>query len=109
MKLSIRLVSHYFKLTELIILHKHTRHFHAGADATLAAVRQFYWPIKARGTVKKLLRNCIKCFRLRPRSSEQIMGNLPSNRIIPSKPFSNTEVDFCGPISVREGRRREAR
>ncbi|XP_024868253.1 uncharacterized protein LOC112452346, partial [Temnothorax curvispinosus] len=103
------LLPHHSRLTELIILHEHTRHCHAGADATLAAVRQVYWPIRARGTVKKLIRNCIRCFKLRPRGSEQIMGDLPINRVTPSKPFSNTGVDFCGPIYVREGRRRRAK
>jgi len=66
------------ELTELIILHEHIRHCHAGADATLAAIRQSYWPLRARGTVKRLIHSCIKCFRFKPRSSEQIMGDLPS-------------------------------
>lgn len=94
------------KLTELIIRHEHIRHCHAGAEATLAAVRQLYWPIRARGTVKKLIHQCIRCFRLKPRTSEQIMGDLPVSRVTPAKPFDSTGVDFCGPIYIKEGKRR---
>jgi len=100
---------HESKLTKLIILHEHIRHQHAGAEATLAAVRKLYWPIRARGTVKKLIYKCIRCFRAKPRSSEQMMGVLPADRVTPARPFANTGVDFCVPIYIREGRLRDAK
>ncbi|XP_018368261.1 PREDICTED: uncharacterized protein LOC108764467, partial [Trachymyrmex cornetzi] len=100
---------HHSRITELIIEHEHLRNLHAGADATLAAVRQKYWPIRARGTVRKLLRGCIKCFRSKPRFSEQLMGDLPMHRVTPSRPFSSTGVDFCGPIYIREGSRKNSK
>jgi len=34
------------------------------------------------------------------------MGDLPRDRVIPSKSFTNTGVDFCGPIYIREGQGR---
>jgi hypothetical protein len=37
------------------------------------------------------------------------MGNLPCNRVILSCSFSNTEIDLCGLIYIREGRRRTAK
>lgn len=37
------------------------------------------------------------------------MGDLPSNRVTPAQPFSKTRVDFCGPIYVREGSRRNVK
>ncbi|XP_071576233.1 uncharacterized protein [Temnothorax nylanderi] len=94
------------RFTELVIEHEHRRMLHAGANSTLAAVRLEYWPLKARGTVERLVRRCITCFKSRPRIPEQIMGNLPAHRVTASRPFENTGVDFCGPIYVREGRRR---
>ncbi|XP_011169784.3 uncharacterized protein LOC105202802 [Solenopsis invicta] len=97
---------HHSRLTDLIIIHEHLRNFHAGAEATLASVRQFYWPIRARGTVKGLLHKCVKCFRSRPRISQQIMGDLPVERMTPARPFVNTGVDFCGPIYVRPSKGR---
>lgn len=38
------------KFTELIIEYEHSSAMHAGINATLAAVRRKYWPIKARDT-----------------------------------------------------------
>ncbi|XP_072766646.1 uncharacterized protein [Anoplolepis gracilipes] len=70
------------KLTELIIEYEHRRNFYSGADATLATVRS------------------------RPRLSQQVMRDLPDNRVIPARPFSKVGVDFCGPIYIRESGRR---
>ncbi|KAG7199850.1 hypothetical protein KM043_016905 [Ampulex compressa] len=38
-----------------------------------------------------------------------LMGDLPSYRITPSRPFARTGVDYCGPFYVKEGRRRNAK
>ncbi|XP_024877813.1 uncharacterized protein LOC112458422 [Temnothorax curvispinosus] len=98
------LLPHRSRFTELVIEHEHRKMLHAGANSTLAAVRLEYWPLKARGTIKRLVRGCITCFKSKPQIPEQIMGNLPAHRVTPSRPFENTGVDFCGPIYVREGR-----
>ncbi|XP_077260842.1 uncharacterized protein LOC143896724 [Temnothorax americanus] len=97
------------KVTELIIEHEHRKHMHAGPEATLAAMRLRYWSPKARGTIRRVLRRCIRCFKVKPKFSEQLMGDLPTHRVIQSRPFSHTGgVDFCGPIYVREGSRKNA-
>ncbi|XP_015604454.1 uncharacterized protein LOC107272139 [Cephus cinctus] len=100
---------HRSRFTDLIIEHEHRRILHAGVGATLAAVRQSYWPPRARSTIKRIIHKCVICFKSRPRISEQIMGNLPIHRVIPSKPFSSTGVDFCGPLYVRDGKRRNSK
>ncbi|XP_024869358.1 uncharacterized protein LOC112453047 [Temnothorax curvispinosus] len=96
------------KVTELIIEHEHRKLMHAGSEATLAAMRLRYWSPKARGTIRRVLRRCIRCFKAKPKFSEQLMGDLPTHRVIQSRPFSHTGVDFCGPIYVREGSRKNA-
>lgn len=106
------LLSQRSRLIELIIKHEHEKSMHAGVEATLAAVRLRYWPIKARGTIKKILRQCIVCFKSKPRMSEQLMGNLPAHRVTYTyyaRPFSTTGVDFCGPIYIREGKRKNSK
>lgn len=102
------LLPHHSRLIELIIQHEHKNNLHSGIEATLASVRLIYWPIKARGTIKRLLRQCITCFKARPRMSEQMMG-LPSHRVVITRPFSTTGVDFCGPIYIREGKRKNSK
>lgn len=97
------------RITRLIIEHEHRRLLHAGPEATLAAVRLRYWLLRARGIVKKLLRECTICFKAKPRFSEQLMGDLPLHRVVLSRPFNHTGVDFCGLIYIREGTRRNSK
>jgi hypothetical protein len=96
-------------VTEIIIQHFHTNNLHAGAQATLSAIRQFYWPIGGISKVKQILHKCIKCFRARPTIINQKMGNLPIERVEPARPFIKTGIDYCGPISIKEGRGRGKR
>ncbi|XP_071573556.1 uncharacterized protein [Temnothorax nylanderi] len=95
--------------TRLVIAHEHRKQLHAGTQATLAAVRDKYWPLAARNSIKKHIRQCITCFKAAPRTSETIMSELPSYRVTPSKPFAYSGVDYCGPIHIKSGQLRNAR
>lgn len=61
-------------LTKLIIRDVHYRNLHAGPQAVLAILRNDYWPIAGKGSVRQVLRNCIVCFRTKPISVNQLMG-----------------------------------
>jgi len=63
-------------LTKLIILREHERNAHAGLQATMAAVRQRFWPLSLRSVTRKTLQNCVTCFKNKPIISEAIMGSL---------------------------------
>ncbi|XP_011684966.1 PREDICTED: uncharacterized protein LOC105448210 [Wasmannia auropunctata] len=53
-------------LTDLIIRDAHYRNLHAGPQAVLAMLRNEFWPIAGKSEVRKILRNCIVCFRVKP-------------------------------------------
>lgn len=89
-------------VTTILIHETHTKYFHCGVNSTLNAVRYKYWPIHGKTQVKKVLRNCVRCARAKPRETNYLMGNLPAPRVQPSPPFTNTEVDFCGPFLLKE-------
>ena len=55
--------NHHF--TKFFIMHEHVRHFHAGSQPTLAAVRQKFWPCSGRDVVRHILRKCVTCIRCR--------------------------------------------
>ncbi|XP_063911125.1 uncharacterized protein LOC135128161 [Zophobas morio] len=99
--------NHY--VTKIIIRDAHTDTLHAGTQATLAAVRRQFWPVCGKTTIKKIIHNCVKCRRVKPITYEQLMGNLPFDRVNPSRPFSNCGVDYAGPIMIKEGRGRGKR
>ncbi|KYN07859.1 hypothetical protein ALC62_01165 [Cyphomyrmex costatus] len=97
------------ELTKRVINYEHVRNLHAGTQATMAAVRQRFWPLSLRSCTRKILRNCVTCFKAKPVQSEAIMGSLPANRVTESRPFSHCGVDYAGPVVLKEGRRRNAR
>jgi hypothetical protein len=93
-------------VTQLIIRHYHNQNLHSGAQATLAAIRQQFWILNGRSAVRQVIRKCVPCFRVKPTSSKQIMGDLPSYRIEPSRVFEHTGLDYCGPIKINLNRGR---
>ncbi|XP_018401691.1 PREDICTED: uncharacterized protein LOC108778879 [Cyphomyrmex costatus] len=96
-------------LTKRVINHEHVRNMHAGAQATMTAVRQRFRPLSLRSSTRKILQSCITCFRVKPIRSEAMMGSLPASRVTMSRPFSHCGVDYAGPIIIKEGKRRNAR
>jgi hypothetical protein len=66
-------------------------------------------PLSGRGTVRKRLNRCNRCFRVKPVRYEELMGNLPENRVTMSRVFLNCGIDYAGPILIKEGRGRGKR
>ncbi|XP_072395159.1 uncharacterized protein [Diabrotica undecimpunctata] len=93
-------------LTDLIVRGEHLKNMHAGPQLLLGIIRLKYWPIQGFRTVSKVTRRCITCFKVKPVTQNPIMGNLPVERITPSKPFTNTGVDYCGPFDIKVSRLR---
>ncbi|XP_017488266.1 PREDICTED: uncharacterized protein LOC108376560 [Rhagoletis zephyria] len=54
--------------------------------------------INARELARKVVHNCILCFRYKPKLLNQIIGDLPSDRLRSVRPFLICGVDFCGPV-----------
>ncbi|XP_046144681.1 uncharacterized protein LOC123988477 [Osmia bicornis bicornis] len=85
-------------VVDLIVRNAHLEGYHLGINSTLYTVRQQYWPIDGKNTVRKVIRRCIRCFRFNPPATKYIMGNLPAPRVSESRPFSNCGIDYCGPF-----------
>lgn len=75
---------------------------HGGEQTTLNAVRLKYWPVNGRSIVKSIINKCVTCFRAKPKISSYIMGDLLENRVIQTRPFLNTGLDYCGPFYIKE-------
>ncbi|XP_070169690.1 uncharacterized protein [Polyergus mexicanus] len=88
------------RISDLLIAQAHKASLHGGTQLMLRILRQNYWIISARTSVKSLIRSCVKCVRERARTSQQLMGNLPQPRVTPSAPFSHTGVDYAGPMNI---------
>lgn len=95
------LLSHDHHVTLMIVRDAHLTTLHGGNSLTLSYIRQKYWILGGKRTVKSSIRKCVKCTRYRSSTASQKMGSLPKPRVTESYPFSHTGVDYAGPISVR--------
>ncbi|GFU93618.1 DUF1758 domain-containing protein [Trichonephila clavipes] len=75
------------KFTKLLFEHMHKKIFHIGAQGLVHQIRMQFWPINGKGIARKTVHDCIACFRQKPTGVDQLMGNLPSERVTPSAPF----------------------
>ena len=94
-------------LSRLIIADVHIKMLHAGANATLVEIIRNFWIIHAKTLIRKLIHNCIKCFRYNSRIQAPLMGDLPEEKITPSPPFTYTGVDFTGAFTVEDFQTKE--
>ncbi|XP_011169353.1 uncharacterized protein LOC105202489 [Solenopsis invicta] len=93
------------ELTRKIITQTHERNLHSGTQATIASVRQQFWPLSLQLVTRSLILKCIKCFKAKPILSEALMGSLLASCVTISRSFSH----YAGPLILREGKRRNAR
>ena len=85
----------------LILQHFHEATLHGGGQLTLNTSREEYWIPKGKNLVTKIIKNCVKCSRFSNEIPAQVMADLPAERIIESRPFTNTGIDLAGPLTTK--------
>lgn len=96
------------QFTRLVFLNEHEVTLHGGPQVMLARIRLRYWPLNGRNIARKIMRQCVKCFKYKPIVVQPIMGDLPKSRVEPARAFSRCGVDFAGPVYVRSSLRRKS-
>lgn len=101
--------AHYF--STLLVRHYHESVMaHQLVDATIAAVRAKYWVPGLRALVQQVRRDCCACRVRTAMPGKHSQGQLPRDRMDAyARPFTNTGLDFFGPVFVTVGRRHEKR
>ncbi len=95
-------------VSTLIIRHNHQILGHAGREHVLSFVRRRYWILQGRALTRKILRNCVDCRKRNEAVMQQLMADLPRERLVPYEPpFTYTGIDFFGPFLVKRGRSTE--
>lgn len=96
-------------LTLLIFRHEHFKLMHCGPQMLLSSIRETFWPVAGRNLAKRVVRNCMVCFRFKPVAPSPIMGNLPGPRVSQNLPFTHTGVDYAGPFYIKDRKGRGAK
>lgn len=88
-------------INELIINHYHVKYLHAAPQLLTCVLRQNYWLISARSSIRKVLHKCVVCCRHRAKLASQIMSELPTSRVTYTRPFHRIGSDFAGPFMIK--------
>ena len=90
----------------LVRQYHHGKQHHQGYGVTHNAIRQAgFHIINGRSVVSHLVAKCITCRKLRGRTQDQKMADLPAERITPAPPFTYTGMDVFGPFYIKERRK----
>ena len=91
------------ELSKKLILETHKQNHHAGLGTVIVKLREKYWILRCRQSVKKVLAKCVTCKRHHGKNATVAEGVLPENRIKVSAPFEIAGMDLAGPLTTREG------
>ncbi|XP_055714778.1 uncharacterized protein LOC129808899, partial [Phlebotomus papatasi] len=98
------------KFTKLFLEEEHKRLGHVGSRYILAEMRPLYHVIGGRRTLKWIEAHCVFCQKRRAKTIQPMMGQLPLARLdVYQHPFTNTGLDFFGPIDTKLNRSRVKR
>ena len=97
-------------ITSVIIEFYHRKVGHGGRTMTINEIRSNgFWVINFTTAMKSMISKCFDCKKLRGKTCQQKMNDLPEERLIEEPPFSYCVVDMFGPFLVKEGRKMHKR
>jgi hypothetical protein len=89
------------KFNQLLIDDAHMKTMHGGTKIMLQYLRNKWWILNAKTTIKFQIRKCVTCTRFRAEAANQLMGNLPASRVQKNLPFMHTGIDFAGHFEIK--------
>ena len=84
-----------------LIYHQHYKACHVGVQGLLSLLRERFWILSGRRTVRSVVSQCTICRRYNAKSLETFPVSLPEHRVRDAAVFEITGVDFAGPIFLR--------
>jgi len=81
----------------------HLDNCHAGVGTLLVSLRERFWILKARKTIKSIVSKCIRCRRYQVKNMETEPVGLPKDRIQSTAVFQIVGVDLAGPLFLKGG------
>lgn len=94
----------------LLVEHHHRRAAHANTETVVNELRQDYYLLSLRSSVRAVAFHCQFCRIRRAVNFQPPTGDLPEARLgHHNRPFTFTALDYFGPVQVSIGRRREKR
>lgn len=86
-----------YPIAKLIISSEHSRLLHAGPTLVMASF------CHRRKAVQSITRKCITCYWTMAKPQNQLLGQLPSERVVLGSVFDNVGVNYAGPFYLKYG------
>ena len=96
-------------VVELFLQNERKNSHHEGTEHVRNIVQQKFWNLGIRNALRSIKNKCIRCRKGRAQTKAPVMADLPEERLVASKVFSNVGVDYFGPFTVKIGRRNAKR
>lgn len=90
------------RLCYLIMDQTHRDNMHGGIQLMMQHIRQQFWIPQLRQQLRCFVSRCMRCVRESKRTTDQIMADLPAERVRPAQPFTRLGVDMAGPYKIRD-------
>ncbi|XP_062713662.1 uncharacterized protein LOC134290520 [Aedes albopictus] len=92
-------------ITQLVVDNYHRRCLHANNETVLNRIRQRFCIPALRTLIKRTSRKCQRCRISKAVPNPPLMAPLPAVRLASFiRPFTNTGIDYFGPLMVKQGR-----
>ncbi|GFW97570.1 integrase catalytic domain-containing protein [Trichonephila clavipes] len=90
-------------VVKALIIYTHVQLGHAGVQMLMNTLRESYWILKGRKTIKEVIQTCIICkrFNAKPISVSEYL--LPQDRVRDAAVFEIIGFDLAGPLILKNG------
>ncbi|XP_048001871.1 uncharacterized protein LOC125238571 [Leguminivora glycinivorella] len=97
-------------IAQLLVQFYHRRAGHANNEYVINDIRQRFWLLRLRDTVRSVAHKCLFCKIRKSKPMNPATGDLPPQRLAHhQRAFTFTGLDYFGPVNVTVGRRHEKR
>ncbi|GFT34280.1 integrase catalytic domain-containing protein [Trichonephila clavipes] len=91
------------EFTKLLIRSIHKKNCHAGIQIMQSLIKERFWIIRARKTIKSILNECFICARFKVKSLSSGPSPLPPDRVNDCAIFEVVGIDLAGPLFLKTG------
>jgi len=92
-------------MVEMLVLRAHEKACHVRVQGLLSLLRERFWILKGRKTIRGILTKCVVCRRHGARHFSTIPPALPEQCIRDAAVFEITGVDMAGPLFLKDCRK----
>ncbi|CAG7837087.1 unnamed protein product [Allacma fusca] len=92
-------------IVKYLIMEVHRENCHAGVQVLMAILRERFWVIRSRKTIRSVISKCVRCRRHEAKGLETVPAPLPLDRVRMVSVYEVTGVDLAGPLFLKGGQK----